>query len=71
MEKKYKHTHSIIGLIKKWEGREGEFAWIFHTDKFNRSYPNVGKQGKGVYIYKNLSLAAEPGNFWKNEHKHI
>jgi hypothetical protein len=39
-------THAevhCIWFIKKWEGREGEFAWIFLKDKLYRFYHNLGK----------------------------
>jgi hypothetical protein len=65
------HSQSSIWLIKKWEGREGEFAWIFLTDKFhkhNRIFENMQRR---FSIYYSLGLIAEPGNFRKNEHKHI
>ena len=46
---KSKHTQSSICFIKKWEGRVGEIAWIFLTDKFHQPYPEHGNYEREAY----------------------
>jgi hypothetical protein len=42
----------------------------FIQTNFPRSYPNLGKYGKDVYIYKSLSQVAEPGHLGPRINSH-